>query len=129
MAVFYDALGPFLDDIASGQEGDLRRAASRKYASGAVRLMTLHGAKGLEFPVAFVTGVRAGSIPPQGADGEDENEERRLLYVGLTRARDELVITAGGELSPLLGDLPQGVRRERALQVGRSDEGEQLRLF
>ena len=129
MAVFYDALGPFLDDIASGQEGDLRRAASRKYASGAVRLMTLHGAKGLEFPVAFVTGVRAGSIPPQGADGEDENEERRLLYVGLTRARDELVITAGGELSPLLGDLPQGVRRERAPQVGRSDEGEQLRLF
>ncbi len=129
MAVFYDALLPFLDDIATGQEGDLRRAASRRYASGAVRLMTLHGAKGLEFPVVFVTGAREGSIPPQGASADEEAEERRLLYVGMTRARDELVVTAGGDASHLLEDIPPEVRREKAPQAGRSDEGEQLRLF
>lgn len=57
--------------------------------SGAVTLMTMHNAKGLEFPVVFITGMEDGVFPHQRAltDPEQLEEERRLCYVGLTRAR------------------------------------------
>ena len=55
-------------------------------------------------------------------------EERRLLFVGMTRAREELVLTFGGEPSPFLSDLPETVVRERAGRV-RQREAEQLSLF
>ena len=94
-----------------------------------MRLMTLHGAKGLEFPAVFVAGVRAGMLPLE-AKGRpaDWAEERRLLYVGMTRARDELILTAGPEPSPFLDDLPGEVVRELASQR-RAAPMEQLSLF
>jgi len=65
-----------------------------------VSLMTLHSAKGLEFPAVFILGVEDGILPlgrsrlnPDAADKADLEEERRLLYVGITRAREELMIT------------------------------------
>jgi DNA helicase-2/ATP-dependent DNA helicase PcrA len=59
----------------------------------AVVLMTLHMAKGLEFRVVFITGVEDGLIPHRTGRGpEDLEEERRLFYVGMTRAKEELFL-------------------------------------
>ena len=68
---------------------------------GKVNLMTIHAAKGLEFPVVFIAGAEQGLIPHEksiGDDGEDDSgnieEERRLFYVAITRAREKLFITS-----------------------------------
>lgn len=59
-------------------------------SSGAVTLMTVHLAKGLEFPVVFVTGLEEGLFPLNGKDDDDLEEERRLCYVAMTRAKKYL---------------------------------------
>ncbi|WP_241012288.1 DNA helicase PcrA [Hoyosella rhizosphaerae] len=63
--------------------------------SGVVTLMTLHTAKGLEFPVVFVTGWEDGQFPHMRALGDPDelSEERRLAYVGITRAKETLYLT------------------------------------
>jgi DNA helicase-2/ATP-dependent DNA helicase PcrA len=63
-------------------------------AEDAVRLSTIHQAKGLEYPVVFVIGLADGAFPLQRAiDNDDVEEERRLFYVAVTRAQDELWLT------------------------------------
>jgi DNA helicase-2/ATP-dependent DNA helicase PcrA len=64
-------------------------------AADTVTLMTLHNAKGLEFPVVFITGLEDGLFPLSRAYDEPAalEEERRLFYVGITRARDKLYLT------------------------------------
>ena len=130
MALFYKNVPAFLDGLLLGQEGDLLRAARQKYDAGAVRLMTLHGAKGLEFPVVFMCGVSQGNIPLESPDRPaDLEEERRLFYVGMTRARDELILLAGRQPSAFLEGLPEAeLLRQRAASRLPS-QGKQLSLF
>ncbi len=62
--------------------------------SGAVTLITMHNTKGLEFPVVLVTGLEQGLFPRDDDDEDDLEEQRRLFYVAITRAMDELHFTA-----------------------------------
>lgn len=127
-AVFHENFDSLWRAVALGEEADLSRAAGKGWESGAVRLMTLHAAKGLEFPAVFVAGLRAGELPLQRPNRPaDLAEERRLLYVGMTRAREELILTVGGDPSPFLADLPERVVREAS--AARQRNAEQLRLF
>ncbi len=130
MAVFHATFGELWNALALGQEADLRRAAGKGWKSGAVHLMTLHGAKGLEFPAVFVAGVKEGVLPmsSQGRRPADEEEERRLFYVGMTRAREELILTTAPQPSPFLKDLPDSVVKENAARR-RERPAEQLSLF
>ena len=104
------------------------RAAGKNYESGAVRLMTLHGSKGLEFPVVFLAGVKKGIIPFESArHPSDPEEERRLFFVGLTRAKEELVLSAAPEFSPFLDGM--ALKRQTTANSKPAPETEQLSLF
>ncbi|MCH7851577.1 MAG: UvrD-helicase domain-containing protein [Candidatus Marinimicrobia bacterium] len=83
-------LGDFLEEVSL--LSDVDRWSDD---TNAVTMMTLHSAKGLEFPVVFITGLEEGLFPLNRLDGDgcDEEEERRLFYVGLTRARDKAYLT------------------------------------
>lgn len=128
VALFHTSLEDLWNALALGQEADLKRAAGKGWESGAVRLMTLHGSKGLEFPAVFLAGVKRGSLPLESRGVEsDPQEERRLFFVGMTRAKEELILSWAGEPSPFLSDLPKEVRPERI--TGRERAAEQLSLF
>ena len=83
------SLATFLQEISLYSDSD-----SLSDARPEVTLMTLHNAKGLEFPIVFVIGLEEGLFPHQRSlDEGDEAEERRLCYVGMTRARQSLTLT------------------------------------
>ncbi|BCW50931.1 DNA helicase (plasmid) [Arthrobacter sp. StoSoilB13] len=83
------------DQIPDAPGGDIDAAVAEAKRMGVVTLMTLHTAKGLEFPVVFLTGMEHGIFPHQrsATDPKELAEERRLAYVGLTRARKRLYVT------------------------------------
>ena len=81
-----------LDDFLA--EASLMSSADEKSAKNSVTLMTLHAAKGLEFPVVFIVGMEDGLFPSSRADNQESlEEERRLAYVGMTRAMQKLFLT------------------------------------
>jgi DNA helicase II / ATP-dependent DNA helicase PcrA len=74
-------------------------------AGRGVHLLTLHRAKGLEFDAVYLPWVEEGELPSRRAKGDDLAEERRLLYVGLTRAKRHLLVTWSGKPSRFLEEL------------------------
>lgn len=118
------SLQAFLEKVALVADAD----QIPENESGVVTLMTLHTAKGLEFPVVFLTGWEEGQFPHMRSLGDPKelSEERRLAYVGITRAREELYLTRailrsswGNPLtnpaSRFLGEIPEDLidwRRE-----------------
>ncbi|MGW3419098.1 DNA helicase PcrA [Streptomyces phaeochromogenes] len=87
-------LSAFLERVALVADSD-QIPDEEEDGSGVITLMTLHTAKGLEFPVVFLTGMEDGVFPHMRALGQTKEleEERRLAYVGITRARERLYLT------------------------------------
>ncbi len=85
----------FLTDLALIADIDTLDKEKSEEEQDAVVLMTMHSAKGLEFPVVFIIGMEEGVFPHSRAfaDNEELEEERRLAYVGITRAEQELFLT------------------------------------
>ncbi|MEV0439176.1 DNA helicase PcrA [Streptomyces spectabilis] len=88
------SLSDFLERVALVADSD-QIPDEEDDGSGVITLMTLHTAKGLEFPVVFLTGMEDGVFPHMRALGQTKEleEERRLAYVGITRARERLYLT------------------------------------
>jgi ATP-dependent DNA helicase UvrD/PcrA len=120
-------LAGFLEQVSLVADADEVPDAPDTEQSGVVTLMTLHTAKGLEFPVVFLTGLEDGVFPHLRSLGDQQEleEERRLAYVGVTRAQRQLYLSravtrsAWGQPqynppSRFLGELPEElVRWER----------------
>lgn len=131
-------LGPQLLQLADhSHESDEWQATEERVA-----VLTLHGAKGLEFPVVFVAGCEAGLLPGSACSPAELAEERRLFYVGLTRARDRLYVSCvsrdpttaepapppGDRPSPFLDELPAHLVH-RPAPPKRRPKPPQLKLF
>ena len=132
-AVEEPSLAGFLDEIALYTDID-----SHDSSEDCVVMMTMHSAKGLEFPVVFVVGVEEGIFPGIRAIGEPEEmeEERRLCYVAMTRAKEKLYMTCASQRmlfgrtnsnrpSRFLGEIPpELVEKSGRLPYGERGEGE-----
>ena len=130
MTLSYSTMEEFLQDLSLGEEGDLIRRPQKSYSAGAVSLMTLHGSKGLEFPLVFLCGAQQGVLPlEKGEYLTDQDEERRLFFVGMTRARDQLILTYVEEPSSFLKDIPEELTLEEKAGKKQQEEGEQMSLF
>lgn len=131
MAIFYNSTQEFLDAVLLGEEGDLKRCGGKSYHGDAVSLMTLHASKGLEFPVVILFGMEKGEVPLEREENPtDVEEERRLFYVGMTRAREELLLTFAEDFSAFLEELPEkDIEKEKTGRQKNMETCEQLSLF
>ena len=111
------AVTKLLEEASLGSDQDTLR-----YKQKGVRLMTVHSAKGLEFPIVFITGMEEDLFPMRRGDGVDSDmeEERRLCYVAITRAIHKLYFSYASKRfffgnfitsipSSFLGDIPEGI--------------------
>ena len=107
-----ETLGEFLDHAALVSEADDYDARSQ------ITLMTLHAAKGLEFPVVFLVGLEEGLFPHSRTliEPDQLEEERRLCYVGMTRAMDSLVLTHATYRRRYGTDMPEASVPSRFLE-------------
>ena len=107
-----ESLHEFLDHAALASDADQYSAEAR------VTLMTLHAAKGLEFPLVFLAGMEEGIFPHSRTftDPSGLEEERRLCYVGMTRAMDTLVLTRARYRRRYGSDMPEASVASRFLE-------------
>jgi len=134
-----DDLDRFLGELATGAEVDAWDPRADR-----VGLLTLHAAKGLEFPVVFLVGAEDGllplRLPGSPASDDDVAEERRLFFVGLTRAQDRLFVSHarrryrhGSEremaVSPFLTAIDPALLERRGGDIPRKPRDRQLRLL
>lgn len=125
----YPILNEFLENIALTEKESRR---TRGFENGAVTLMTLHAAKGLEFKTVFMTGMEEGLFPHSRTlmDPAEMEEERRLCYVGMTRAMNKLYLTYArrrlyfgqrntSTISRFLTDLPEELI-ETSIDMGKA---------
>ena len=117
-----------------GFVADLRGRFEAEGEGHGVQLLTFHRAKGLEFEAVFLPFLQAGELPIRQAKTDEQvAEERRLLYVGLTRAKRRLFLSSSLERkpSPFLAELGIGGRARRAVEAGdaRTPEFEALRAW
>ncbi len=120
-----DTLDVFLQQLALVADAD-----SRREDEGLVTLMTLHNAKGLEYPIVFIAGCEDGVFPHSRAlDEGGLEEERRLFYVGVTRAKRELYLTYARRRS-VFGQATFGLRSRflEEIPAELTDREEELRL-
>ena len=104
---------------------DIRARFAEKNEAGGVQLLTLHRAKGLEFDAVAIVRVEEGELPIRQAKSEEAmSDERRLLYVGLTRARRHLLVSwlAAKKPSRFLGELGVTASRSRSRAAGKRRE-------
>ncbi|MFA5793247.1 MAG: UvrD-helicase domain-containing protein [Candidatus Gracilibacteria bacterium] len=107
------SLGVFLEEISLMTDLD-----GLSDEQNAVTLMTLHSAKGLEFPVVFITGLEEGIFPHSRSlfEPQELEEERRLMYVGMTRAMDNLYLLYASQRM-LYGEFKQNVPSQFLLDI------------
>jgi DNA helicase-2/ATP-dependent DNA helicase PcrA len=107
-----ESMGEFLDHAALVSDADQYDASAR------ITLMTLHSAKGLEFPLVFLCGLEEGLFPHARTliDPNDVEEERRLCYVGMTRAMNTLLLTRARYRRRYGTDLPEATVPSRFLE-------------
>jgi DNA helicase-2/ATP-dependent DNA helicase PcrA len=95
VAAEFPELGGFLENVSLVEDNALPNQKRRQEGDQAITLMTLHSAKGLEFPVVFIIGMEEGLFPHNQSLTSilEIEEERRLCYVGITRAQEQLYLT------------------------------------
>ncbi len=138
----FETMQQLLDGLAMGGEADVERQAGERHRGEAITLMTMHAAKGLEFPVVFLCGLEQGLMPLQLQQEEagDVEEERRLLYVGITRAKKRLILTHArrrqrhgattmSSPSVFLFDIPGELVQRRTVELPQPDRASQMTLF
>ena len=135
-----ETMEQLLERVVLGQDADFERRGGARQPE-AVSLMTMHAAKGLEFPAVLICGVEDGVIPLAEPGREcDEEEERRLFYVAVTRAGKELVLFRARSRmrhgqrvqlrkSRFVEMIPGALVREEEEAVSESRRGRQLSLF
>ncbi len=134
----HPTVAAFAGRLTLARQADIERR-SGSGSPEAVTLMTMHAAKGLEFPVVFVAAAERELVPFTLRPG-DPDEERRLLYVAMTRAAGRLYLTSAssrtlwgrrlsGEWSPLLTAIPTGCRVEYSPRLPRTAGDKQLDLL
>ncbi len=129
MSYFHKTMEDMLTTLTFGQGNDVTRSGQDSCPSSAVTLMTFHASKGLEFPTVFLYGLKQGLMPLKSGSGPvNLEEERRLLYVAMTRAKEELIITTSESPSSFLSEIPPNAFRPEQARTPASGI-KQLSLF